>query len=104
MNENCKIYFGSVRSDICETCERLRVDLVAARRKNDTPTIARLDREKELHLSQAHSFYAKLTAYKEKPDPSTLTICMDLKKNCRCQSPMWAPDTTSDSCGFIISG
>ena len=61
VKDNCKIRFGSVRSDICEICEKIHVDLAAARRKNDTASIEALEQEKNSHLTQAQSFYDKLT-------------------------------------------
>ena len=78
MSEGCEVCFGSVRCNICETCENLHVSVAAARRRCD----ATLDQEKEFHLSQANSIYEKLSAHRKTPDPDTLAICMDFDKNC----------------------
>lgn len=81
VNADCEVRFGSVRSDICERCEKFHVALAAARRKNDEITIKKLEEEKEDHLSQAQAFYDRLSSYDESPDPATLAICMDFEKN-----------------------
>ena len=57
VSETCKIYFGSVRSDICEKCEELHVSLAAVNRENEVSVVEDLEREKESHLSQAQLFY-----------------------------------------------
>ena len=79
--ENCKVRFGSVRSDICETCERINVNLAAARRRNEQNDTERLEREKQSHLVQAQSFYDKIGSFKSTPKADTLAICMDFEKN-----------------------
>lgn len=78
---SCNVRFGSVRSDICETCEKLHVSLAAAKRKSETEAIKFLEQEKESHITQSESFYEKLKSCKASPDPDTWAICMDFEKN-----------------------
>jgi hypothetical protein len=72
------ICFAGPRSDICETCERFRTKIVAAKADHNATALIDLETQKELHLRKAEVFYDEM---RKRHNEDTLVICFDYQKN-----------------------
>ncbi|KAJ2950010.1 hypothetical protein O0L34_g11347 [Tuta absoluta] len=80
-NLDFNISFGSPRKDICNVCEKFKVDIKSAELAQKTEELERLKGERELHHKKAETFFNKLTEASKDTDDHTLAICFDYQKN-----------------------
>ena len=84
-NYEFNISFGFPRSDICNTCEKQRVEIKAAELNGNEDIVKQKKLENELHLRKADVFNLQLKEATKSPlarviDGDTAVISMDFQK------------------------
>lgn len=80
-NHDFNLSFGTPRKDICNVCEKYKVDIKSAELAKDDHKVQQLKSEKELHLTNAQEFFDKLKASETNTDDHVLSLCFDYQKN-----------------------
>lgn len=80
-NFDFNLSFGVPRKDICNVCEKFKVEIESAKVNNDHVRVKQLNTEKELHQRKAEVFFEKLKNAEKDKDGCTLNLCFDFQKN-----------------------